>query len=94
MEKLMKNMYRMFRDESCTLESISKRFYQLEEQLALLGDVHLDTEYYRAIRKYIEKLSATLKTKPDVNAIRSSNMTQLNRIQKIKNQTDYKRKKR
>lgn len=94
MEKMMKNMYRMFRDETITLEQVSKRFFELKEQLEDLGRVPLDTEYYREMRKYIEKLSSTLMTQVDIDTIRGTNMTQLNRIQKIKNKTDYKREKR
>ena len=93
MEKLCKNMFRMFRDETTTLEQVSKRFFVLKEKLDKLGDVYLDENYYREMKKYIDGLDWTLKGNFDLEKIRGINMTRLNRIQKVKNEGSYKKEK-
>jgi len=93
MEKLTKNMFSLFRNEKTTLEEISNRFFKLKEQLDNLGEVFLDEKYYREMSKYIESLNNTLKGNFELDKVRAINMTKLNRIQKIKNETGYKKKK-
>ena len=94
LEKITKNMFRMFRDDKTTQKQISERFHHLHKQLESLGDIVLNAEYHREMRIYIENLSHTFKHDFDLDAIRSKNMSTLNRIQKIKNQAGYKRKKK
>jgi len=66
----------------------------LKKQLDALGEVTLSAEYHREMQIYIELLAQTLATDIDLEIIRWPNMTKLNRLQKIKNNTWYKRKKR
>jgi uncharacterized protein (DUF1684 family) len=56
LEKLTKNLYRMFRDETSTKEQLLKRFFELKDKLDALGEVYLDTPYHSETRKYIEVL--------------------------------------
>jgi hypothetical protein len=45
------------------------------------------------MRKHIEKLANTLQTNFDLEKMRDPQMTQLNRLQKLKNMTSYKKEK-
>ena len=92
LEKITKNMYRMFRNEETTLEELSERFFHLHKQLESLGDVVLNGEYHHEMKLYIENLSHVLQHDIDLDSIRGENMTALNRIQKIRNGKVYKRK--
>ena len=94
LEKITKNMFRMFRDESTTSKQISERFFELKKQFDGLGVLALSSEYHKEMKHYIETLSHALAWDFDLDAIRAINMTRLNRIQKIKNQAGYKRKKK
>lgn len=87
MEKLMKNLFRMFRDESIELPAIQKRFQTLKTKIDSLGDVPLHSAYNKAMKQYIDKLTTTLPVLQDLNSVRQTHLTHLNRIQKIKNES-------
>ncbi len=91
LEKMTKNMFRLFRDEVTTNQQLVDRFVTLKKRIDLFDTTHLDSEYHRAMRQYTTTLGNTISKEFDIDGIRASNMTQLNRIQKIKNSTDYKR---
>jgi hypothetical protein len=93
LEKLAKNLFRMFRDESTTKKQLLTRFFELKDRLDKLWDVFLDTEYHSETRKYIEVLGNRLQWNFDLDEIRGKQMATLNRLQKLKNITTYKRKK-
>lgn len=84
-------MFRLFRDETTTNQQLIDRFSVLKKKIDQFADTHLDSEYHRAMRQYATTLSNTISKEFDINDIRASNAQQLNRIQKIKNGTDYKR---
>ena len=84
-------MFRLFRDEVTTNQQLVDRFVTLKKRIDLFDTTHLDSEYHRAMRQYTTTLGNTISKEFDIDGIRASNMTQLNRIQKIKNSTDYKR---
>lgn len=89
LEKLTKNMFRLFRNEETTADQLVERFTVLKKRIDQLDGTHLDSEYHRAMRQYATTLGNTIAKEFDINTIRNSNMTQLNRIQKIKNSTNY-----
>jgi hypothetical protein len=91
LEKMTKNMFRLFRDETTTNQQLIDRFTVLKKRIDQFDETHLDSEYHRAMRQYAATLGNTISKEFNIDDIRSSNMTQLNRIQKIKNSTDYKR---
>lgn len=93
LEKITKNLFRMFRNKETTKKQITDRFFHLKEKLDLLWDVHLDTEYHREMRKYIENIANRFTGHFDLDEIREKNMSALNRIQKLKNAISYKRQK-
>lgn len=83
----------MFRDPTTTQNSFIAKCTILNKKLAEMKDVHLDTEYHRETRKYIKQLFDNIKSIQDFENMRSINMTRLNRLQKIKNETEYKKEK-
>lgn len=83
----------MFRDETTTKEQLRKRFFWLKQKIDALGHVALDSEYNKAMKQYIEQLALTLESMANIDAIRKSNISAINRIQKIKNATSYKKEK-
>lgn len=93
LEKMTKNMFRLFRNEETTAQQLVDRFTVLKKRIDQFADTHLDSEYHRAMRQYTTTLGNSISKEFDINSIRASNMTQLNRIQKIKNSTNYMRDK-
>jgi hypothetical protein len=91
LEKMTKNVFRLFRDETTTNQQLIDRFTVLKKRIDQFDETHLDSEYHRAMRQYATTLGNTISKEFNIDDIRSSNMTQLNRIQKIKNSTDYRR---
>lgn len=83
----------MFRDETTTKEHFVERFLILKWKLDALKDVHLDTEYHREMRKYVENVWHILQGNFDLEAMRWPHMTQLNRLQKLRSTSSYKKQK-
>jgi hypothetical protein len=59
LEKITKNLFRMFRNEDTTKEQITERFFFLKKQLDTLGNVVLNSDYHREMKIYIENLATT-----------------------------------
>lgn len=93
LEKVTKNLFKMFRDETTTQETFLKKFYELKKQLDEQVDIRLDSEYHQQMKAYIDKLSLECSDKFELDNIRDANMTLLNRLQKLKNGTSYKKDK-
>ena len=98
LEKVTKNLFRMLRDSGTDAEGFRTKFAQLKKKLDKQESVHLDTEYLRASEAYIERLyrETVLSGKLDEKAfdkIREAEMSNLNRLQKIKNRNSYKKEK-
>ena len=92
LEKIMKNLFRMFRDEKTTKEQVAERFFFLKGQLDDLGDPALTGEYHSAMKKYVKDIASVLRSTQELDAMRSPQMSRLNSIQKIKNQTSFRRR--
>lgn len=93
LEKVTKNLFKMFRDETTTQEIFLKKFYELKKQLDEQVDIRLDSEYHQQMKAYIDKLSLECNDEFELDNIRDANMTLLNRLQKLKNGTSYKKDK-
>ena len=83
----------MFRDETTTQEKFLKKFYELKKKLDEQVEVKLNSEYHQQMKSYIEQLDNELKNEFELDNIREANMTLLNRLQKLKNATSYKKDK-
>ncbi len=88
----------MFRDENISSEKFSKKFTELKKKLALREEIHLDSEYHQQIKIYIERLYTQTSISEEFNDkqfnnLREPEMSNLNRLQKLKNGTSYKKDK-
>jgi len=74
-------------------KELVEKFSRLKKELDKLDKILLNSEYHIGMKNYIDKLEQELKSEFDFEEIRQPHMTQLNRLQKLKNQTSYKRDK-
>ena len=98
LEKISKNLFRMLRDENVCSQSFMVKFEQLKKKFDEKAEVHLDSEYHQQLKVYIERLyqqtcSVELFCDKSFNNIREAEMSNLNRLQKLKNGTSYKKDK-
>ncbi len=93
LEKVTKNLFRMFRDETTTQEQFLKKFNELKKKLDEQIEIQLNSEYHQQMKEYIERLDNELKAEFKLDDMRDANMTLLNRLQKLKNGTSYKKDK-
>lgn len=98
LEKISKNLFRMFRDEKTNSSSFVLKFEQLKKKFDERLEVHLDSEYHQQLKMYIVRLYAQTceaESFSDKNYvdIKDAEMSNLNRLQKLKNGTSYKKDK-
>jgi hypothetical protein len=88
----------MFRDESVCSDKFSKKFIELKKKFDEKTEIHLDSEYHQQLKIYIERVyvvtcvTETFDNK-QFNDLRDAEMSNLNRLQKLKNGTSYKKDK-
>jgi hypothetical protein len=83
----------MFRNTEISQEVIVDRFFVLYAKLADFKIAYLYAVYHTEMKKYIEDVSLLFRGSRDVDAVRDEQMTRLNRLQKLKNATKYKKDK-
>lgn len=94
LEKVTKNLFKMFRDEKTTQEQFLKKFKELTQKVDEQVEIQLNSEYHQQMKSYIERLKLEIELSDfNLNDIREANMTLLNRLQKLKNGTSYKKDK-
>jgi len=93
LEKISKNLFKMFRNENTTQEQFLQKFDELKKNFDELVNIRLDSEYHHQLKAYIENLYNECQHEFKLDDIRESNMTLLNRLQKLKNGTSYKKDK-
>ena len=88
----------MFRDSKINAESFIIKFKQLKKKFDERTEVHLDSEYHQQLKEYIVRIyaqtcEAEIFTDKKFSDIREAEMSNLNRLQKLKNGTSYKKDK-
>ena len=83
----------MFRNQETTQKQFLKKFEELKIKLDEQEEMRLDSEYHEQIKAYINRLHTECQQEFDFDDIREINMTHLNRLQKLKNNTSYKKDK-
>jgi len=88
----------MFRDENICSEKFNKKFTALKKKFDEKVEVSLDSEYHQQLKVYIDRIYAqtcSLETFDDkaFNDLRDAEMSNLNRLQKLKNGSSYKKDK-
>jgi hypothetical protein len=98
LDKMAKNLFRMFRDKKVTSEKFMLKFEQLKKKLDAKEAIDLDFGYYPELKIYIERLYIQTCLFDGFNDklfddIREAEMSNLNRLQKLKNAVSYKKDK-
>jgi len=98
LEKISKNLFRMFRDENVVALDFVIKFGQLKKKFDEKDEVHLESEYHQQLKEYIVRVHVRtclveVFTDKEFSDIREAEMSNLNRLQKLKNGTSYKKDK-
>jgi len=88
----------MFRDENVDAETFQTKFSVLKKKFDEKSGIQLDSEYHQQLKSYIERLfGQTCGNEAFDNKIfsdiREAEMSNLNRLQKLKNGSSYKKEK-
>ena len=88
----------MFRDKNVSAEDFIKKFEQLKNKFDEKVEIQLESEYHQQLKAYIVRLyqetcSAKVFTDETLSDIREAEMSNLNRLQKLKNGSSYKKEK-
>ena len=88
----------MFRDSSVSCLNFTLKFKKLKEKLDEQLEVQLDSEYHRQLKEYIERVYQQTCfddsfDDESFDNIRDAEMSNLNRLQKLKNGISYKKDK-
>lgn len=92
--KCTKNLFRLFRSESTDYPTYKTRFSLLKKELEGLDEIRLDSEHSRLVTEYIVQLykrtiTDTTLSPEEFEELKKSELTHLNRLQKLKNQKKY-----
>jgi len=97
LEKITKNLFRLLRHEETTAEKFASKLHEMMVQLAKLEQPRMDSEYLRETHSYIERLHADTQSEAfddtRYSEIHEAEMSNLNRLQKLKNKSNYKKEK-
>lgn len=98
LEKISKNLFRMFRDDNVAAQDFVRKFGQLKSKFDEKEEVHLESEYHQQLKEYIARIHVRtclveVFTDEELSDIREAEMSNLNRLQKLKNGTSYKKDK-
>ncbi len=98
LEKIAKNLYKMFRDEKVKAQEFTLKFQRLKEMLASMPAPYMDSEYHRSLKSYIDALyERTVKNgefdDTNLDRMREEEKSRLNRLQKTKLAASYKKEK-
>jgi len=98
LDKISKNLFRMFRNDEVCSQKFVLKFKELKKKFDEKEKVQLDSEYHHQLKEYIERLyqqtcSVELFSDKAFDDMRDAEMSNLNRLQKLKNNTSYKKDK-
>ncbi len=96
-EKIKKNLFSSFRNSSVDAEALRDKMRELMEGFDKLEKIRLDTEYMRESEKYIQKIYEQIMSDNfddnEMESIREKQIGILNRLQKMRNRSRYKKEK-
>jgi len=97
LDKISKNLFRLLRHEETTAEVFASKLHELMTQFAKLEKPRMDSEYLQQAQLYIDRLYAETVSEAFDDAryadIHEAEMSNLNRLQKLKNKSTYKKDK-
>ena len=88
----------MFRDEKVCSDAFRKKFDLLKKKFDEKEAIHLDSEYHQQLKQYIERVylqtcCSEAFCDKIFDDLREAEMSNLNRLQKLKNGSSYKKDK-
>ena len=95
LEKVTKNLFKLFRSDSTTPEIFTDKFTQLMTNLNKLESIRLDSEYLQETKSYIDRLYLQTANIDEqmLDEIADAELSNLNRLQKLKKRVSYKKEK-
>ena len=97
LDKITKNLFRLLRHEEATAETFVAKLDEMMRQLSKLEKPRMDSEYMQQTQAYIERLHMDTQSEGFDDAryaeIHEAEMSNLNRLQKLKNKSTYKKEK-
>ena len=97
LDKITKNLFRLLRHEGTTAEKFVAKLDEMMRQLSKLEQPRMDSEYMQQTQAYIERLHMDTQSEGFDDAryteIHEAEMSNLNRLQKLKNKSTYKKEK-
>jgi hypothetical protein len=94
MEKISKNLFKMFRDKDMDNDSFILKLNPMVAKLLDKEQIRLDGEYHQKLKEYILEIHNRFNNHiVDLSKIRDFEMGNLNRLQKLKNRQSYKKEK-
>jgi len=97
LDKITKNLFRLLRHEETTAEKFVAKLDEMMRQLSKLEKPRMDSEYMQQTQAYIERLHWDTQSESfdDIRyaEIHEAEMSNLNRLQKLKNKNTYKKDK-
>jgi predicted translin family RNA/ssDNA-binding protein len=93
LNKCTTNLYKLFKNEATTYSNYCKRFKELKKEIDKYSDTIISGDYIKKQKEYIDKLylnSVVNSMELDsFNDLKSSELSNLNRLQKMKNREKY-----
>ncbi|WP_292657135.1 hypothetical protein [Nitratifractor sp.] len=97
LEKIGKNLFRMLRRPETSSADFRSRFSKLMQKLDSLESIRLDSEYLRESEAYYRRFFSAIDhedfSQQNLQEIREAEMSNLNRLQKMKNRSSYRKEK-
>ena len=98
LNKCTKNLYKLFRDSNISYNDFKAKFIKLKDEIDSYSEVRLNSEHSKLTKEYIYNLydktiSDSSFDNNKFNEIREEELTNLNRLQKLKNRNRYKKNK-
>ena len=98
LEKVSKNLFRMYRDKNIYADNFVLKLKELKKGLDKRVEIRLDSEYHQQLKEYIIRIyrdTCLVESFSDkqFDDIREVEMSNLNRLQKLKNGVSYKKDK-
>ena len=95
LEKISKNLFRLLRQKETTAAQFTAKFDTLMQKLRELESIRLDSAYLQETQSYIDRLYLQTQGISDkaFQDIKAAEMSNLNRLQKLKQKSNYKKDK-
>lgn len=97
MDKIAKNLFRMLRDTNVKSNEFKTKTLSLISKLQARDEVRFDGEYHNKLKEYINQIGIKIQNNQfdDIilDEMRDNEMSNLNRLQKMKNNNNYKKDK-